>query len=401
MSTTFNFPVVITSAGLQPVQPTSFLSQLLAYVASKRPGYTGDLPASLVEDISSTDIAAVALIDQARVDLVNSLTPAGANNFLLDQLGQVYGVTLGEASNTYVNVVFSGTVGFVVNAGFQVSDGTYTYQLQEGGVIGGSGISGSLTAIATQSGSWAVAPGTVTQIVTSYPSSITLSVTNPTAGTPGGNPETAQSFRARVMQAGLASSQGMPRYMKTLIQNLPGVVPRLVAVQATLGTGIKVICGGGDNYQIANAIFQSIFDPSALIASTTHPTSNVYVSINDYPDVYQIVFVSAVEQVVTINLTWNTTLADFTQGSAVDQIVVQPLADVVNAIPVGAPLNILDLNSAFIEAVSSILDQSDISKMDFSITVDGSPVTPTNYIISSDLESYFSVVTTAITVTQG
>lgn len=85
-------PVVLDKSGLQPQSPLSLRAQLLALVAATNPGYTANLPGSLIEDISSTDVAALALIDSARVELVNSLTPYGANAFLLLQLGNIYGV---------------------------------------------------------------------------------------------------------------------------------------------------------------------------------------------------------------------------------------------------------------------------------------------------------------------
>ncbi len=399
----FNFPIVITSQGLQPQSPASLLAQLLAAVAATNPGYTANLPGSLIEDVSSTDVGAIALIDQARVELVNSLTSSGSNAFVLSQLGQIFGLTPGLATNTSVNVIFTGTVGFVINVGFQVSDGTNIYQILDGGVIGAGGTSASLTAIAVQQGSFVVPINTVTQIITSVPSAVTLSVNNPTAGTPGGNPETEEAYRSRVLQAGLAASQGMPRYLKTQLQNLPGVVPTQVGIIATLGTGIEVLCGGGDNYQIANAIFQAVFDPSALIASSAHPANNVTVTLNDYPDNYNIVFVTPVEQIVTLSLTWNTNLPNFAQSAAVAQLAPQPLADVINGISVGAPINLQDLNTAFQTAVASILPATNIIKYDWTVTVNGSPVTPVTgeTIISSDPEGYFSIATTAITITQG
>ncbi|MGH8321575.1 MAG: baseplate J/gp47 family protein [Gammaproteobacteria bacterium] len=469
----FTFPLVMTAQGAQPQSPTSILAQLLAAVASTNPGYTANLPASLIEDISSTDVGAMVLIDAARVEVINSLTPYGANAFVLNQLGLIYGITPGLASNTSVNVVFSGTVGYVIPAGFQVSDGSYIYQLQEGGVIGAGGSSDSLTAIATISGSWPVPPNTVTQILTSVPSSITLTVTNPITGTPGGSSETEQSYRARVLQAGLASSQGMPRYLKTLLQNLPGVVSNLVSVQAYLGTGIKVLAGGGDNYQIANAIFNSVFDPAQLVGSTLDVTAatnanpgkittqiahgfvtgalvtlasvnpstfdgiytitvvdpynftlgvdttsfgayvsggvvtpnvrNITVSLNDYPDTYDILFVSPLAQVVTLGVTWNTSLPDFTQSAAINNIVVAPLAAYINSIPVGAPINELELYSVFEATVASILDTSVITKLLFAVTINGASVIPiTNEtIIVGDDDSYFTILQTAITVAQG
>ena len=59
---------------------------LVALVASENPDYTANLPGSLIEDIASTDVGALTGIDQARVDAINSVTPYGANAFVLAQL---------------------------------------------------------------------------------------------------------------------------------------------------------------------------------------------------------------------------------------------------------------------------------------------------------------------------
>src|SRR6185437_7072624 len=83
----FDFPVVLTSQGLQPQSPAVLQQELLADVGATRPGYTANLPGILIEDVSSTVVAAIQLCDQAKVETVNSLTPNGANQFLLGQLG--------------------------------------------------------------------------------------------------------------------------------------------------------------------------------------------------------------------------------------------------------------------------------------------------------------------------
>ena len=207
-----DLPTVIGPAGLVPTPPASILTNLLLMVSATNPGYTANLPGSLIEDISSTDVAGIVLCDQARVELVNSLTPYAANVWLLTQLGNVYGVTIGLPSNTSVFVQFSGPVGYSIAQGFTVSDGQFQYIVQDGGVIGSGGVSPSLFCLATIGGSWAVPAGTVTQLVTSVSSGISLSVNNPEPGTPGvASGETEQSFRSRVLQAGLAASQGMSR----------------------------------------------------------------------------------------------------------------------------------------------------------------------------------------------
>lgn len=261
------FPTVVTAAGLQPVNPMVLRQMLLDLVAATNPGYTANLPGSLIEDISSTDVAAIALADSARVELVNSLTPYGANDFLLRQLGNVYGVPLGRDSTTSVEVVFAGSPGFVISAGFTVSDGTFQYVVQTGGIVGTGGLSGNVYALATTQGSWAVPPHTVTQLVTSVPDGITLTVTNPAPGLPGTGAQTAEQYRVQVLDAGRAVSQGMPSALRTALVAVTGVQPRLVSVRQQ-PVGWEVICGGGDPYQVAYAIFSALFDISSLVGST-------------------------------------------------------------------------------------------------------------------------------------
>src|SRR5687767_10844170 len=111
-------PTIVTAAGLQPIAPIDLRTQLINSVAATNPGYTADLPGTLIEDIASTDVGALIICDQARVDTINSVTPYGANVFLLVQLGNIYGVPLGGATNTGVQVVFTGSAGFVITPGF-------------------------------------------------------------------------------------------------------------------------------------------------------------------------------------------------------------------------------------------------------------------------------------------
>ena len=261
-------PTIMTASGLQPQAPIDIRTQLLANVSSTNPGYTANLPGLLIEDISSTDVAAIVLCDSFRVELINSITPYGANAFLLNQLGQVYGVQLSPATTTSVGVVFSGVPGYVIPVGFLVSDGTYQYSVTDGAIVGSDGNSLVTTCLATVTGSWAVPSGTVTQLVTSVPTGIDLTCNNPLPGVPGIDAETESSYRVRVLQAGLAASQGMTRYLKTLVGNIPGVQQRLISARQQPLGGWEIIVGGGDNYQVANAIFMSMLDVSTLVGSS-------------------------------------------------------------------------------------------------------------------------------------
>ena len=256
----------ITSAGAVPSSPQSLLNAEIAAATALSPGLTANLPGSLIEDMASTAAGALVIQDQAFVDLVNSVSPYTANAPILYELGAVYGVQQGVGSNTSVYVTFTGTPGFVIPVGFVVSDGSYQYTVQDGGIIASSGQSAALYCLATVSGSWAVPIGTVTVIITSVPSGITLTCTNASTGIPGASAQTLQDYQAQVIQAGKSTAQGMPSFLRTQLQNVSGVQARLISI-AQSGSNWQIIVGGGDPYQVANAIFTGLFDIGNLVGS--------------------------------------------------------------------------------------------------------------------------------------
>lgn len=467
-------PLVMTAEGPQPLSPLVIRAALLDLVASTNPGYTATLPGSLIEDVSSTDVAAISLADSARVDLVNSLTPYGANDFLLRQLGNIYGVPLGRDSTTSVLVRFSGDVGFVISVGFTVSDGTHQYVVQNGGIIGSTGESDDLYALATEQGSWAVPAGTVDQLITSVPDGITLTVDNPEAGLPGVGEQTPEQYRAQVLQAGLAVSQGMTTALRTACQNVDGVQARLVSVRQK-STGWEVLVGGGDPYQVANAIFLSLFNFNSLVGSVigitditqdnpgvvttdlnhgytsgdsvtlddvvgmvevsgntytatvlTEKTFSIgvdttgftaYVSggecspndrnesiqINDFPDTYTITYVRPPQQTVDIAVTWNSTSPNIVPPAGVSQLAAPALVDYINAIVVGQPINLFELERTFQTAIASLVPTPLLTRMVFAVSINGISTPPTagTGIIAGDPESYFFTATTNIDIAQG
>jgi hypothetical protein len=257
----------MTNQGLQPIAPAALRAQLIGLVAATNPDYTANLPGSLIEDIASTDTYALVVSDSFLVDLVNSITPFGANAFLLNQLGQLYGVDPQPITNTSVNVVFTGPPGYVIAQGFVVSDGTYQYICQDGGICGTTGQTLPLYALATVAGTWPVPPNTVSQLITSVPHNVALAVTNPIAGIPSIAGEPIAVYRERVWTAGLAASTGMARHLKTLVSNVVGVQDRLISAQQ-YGDKYVVIVGGGDPYQVAYAIWNAEFFVPGLSGAT-------------------------------------------------------------------------------------------------------------------------------------
>lgn len=472
--TSFSVPIVVGPSGRVNTPPATLNQSLLALIAAANPGFTSNLPGSLVEDISSTAVGALTICDQYVTELVNSMTPLGANAFLLLQLGQLYGVQPGTTTNTSVFVVFSGTVGVVIPAGFVVSDGTHQYVVQGGGVIASNGQSQPLNCVANVSGAWAIPAGTVTQVVTSVSSSFTVTCSNPNPGTPSAGQQSEGAYRAQVMQAGISPACAFASTLKTNLLAVPGVQPNLISVQQQ-APGWKVLVSGGDPYAVGYAIFNSGLDISNLVGSVmtvsavtqasaalvtttlnhgftvgnsvtingaspstyngtytvqtvpsettftvnlnsssfgayvansaylTPNARNVAVNINNYPDVYGVTFVSPPQQNVTVQLTWNTTSPNSVSAAAVQQLAQPAIANYINGISVGQPINLFELQAAFQTAAGPLIPANLITKMLFTVSINGVSTPPgaNTGIIQGDPESFFACQTNNVTVTQG
>lgn len=473
---TVSVGLTVTAAGAQQTPPATLFANLITMVAAISPDYT-ILPGGLTEDMASTATYAVALCDAAAVEAINSLTPFGANPYTLVELGNIYGIPQGTVSNTSVYVVFTGTVGFQIPVGFLVSDGTYQYQVQDGGVIETGGSSAPLYCVATISGSWAVGANTVTALVSSVQTPIELSCTNPNTGTPQAAAETESLYASRVLAAGLVSGQGTASMCKTLLAKVAGVQPRLIAVKQVNGGGWEVICGGGDPYAIANAIYSSGLDISTLVGSTLGVTAitnanpgvvttnlnhglttgqanvyiagvvgmtgvnggpytvtvvdeknfsfgvnttasgtytsggvvtpnarNISVDLNDYPDTYEVPFVSPPQQTVTVQLGWSTISPNFVSDTSVSQLGNTAIVNYINSIPVGSGINLYAMENAFTTAVLSLFGNNAalISAMNWTVSINGVATAPDagTFIISGDPESYFFTSTANVTITQ-
>jgi len=397
-------PIVLTAAGMTPATPAALQQQLIANVVATNPGYTSNLPGTLIEDISSTCVGALLQIDSALVDTVNSLTPYGINEFLLTQLGNVYGLQQGVATNTSVYVVFTGSVGYVVPIGFLVSDGTYQYSVQDGGIIQSGGATTTLYCLATVAGTFAVPANTVTQLATSVPVPYTLAVTNPNPGTPGtGTAETYPAYRARLLEAGLGAALGMPDYVKRQIKAVPGVQANLVSVAQQTFIGWRIIVGGGDPYAVAYAIYTAILDISTLVGSAVSSSRNITVTLNNPPNNYAILFVNPVVQSLQIQVTWNTIATNYVSNVAVAALAQPALIAYATSLTVGAPLNLFELQATFQLAVASVVPTALLTRMVFTVTINSTEVNPESGtgIIQGDLEGYYTAATTTAVISQG
>ncbi|HED3095523.1 baseplate J/gp47 family protein [Citrobacter freundii] len=401
-----DLPIIMTEAGAQPTPPKTLLANLINRVSQKVPGYTANLPAGLITDLASTATGAIALIDQARVDLINSCSPYGANIPLLLQLGNIYGVQQGEGTNTSVYVVFSGLPGFPIPKGFTVSDGNNQYSVVRDTVIPTSGQTAPVYCLATSEGSWAVPAGSVTQVITSVPKTQEVTCTNLTAGLPGAGEQSYSSYRSQVMQSGMQTAEGTPTCFRTELEKVDGVQENLISFrQSTLGKWVAVV-GGGDPFEVAYAIFKAVPDISVLTNDVSNPSGapveKKTVQISVYPDTYTLPYVVPSSQNATVLVTWNTASTTYIDPDGIAKAVQQPIADYVNAIAVGQPVNLFEIQDIFMQSVASLVPASMISMIQVQIGINGAikPPDANSSLVYGDTYSYFSTSPSQVQVKQ-
>ncbi|EMH2075539.1 baseplate J/gp47 family protein [Citrobacter freundii] len=401
-----DLPIIMTEAGAQPTPPKTLLANLISRVSQKVPGYTANLPAGLITDLASTATGAIALIDQARVDLINSCSPYGANIPLLLQLGNIYGVQQGEGTNTSVYVVFSGLPGFPISKGFTVSDGNNQYSVVRDTVIPTSGQTAPVYCLATSEGSWAVPAGSVTQVITSVPKTQEVTCTNLTAGLPGAGEQSYSSYRSQVMQSGMQTAEGTPTCFRTELEKVDGVQENLISFrQSTLGKWVAVV-GGGDPFEVAYAIFKAVPDISVLTNDVSNPSGapveKKTVQISVYPDTYTLPYVVPSSQNATVLITWNTASTTYIDPDGIAKAVQQPIADYVNAIAVGQPVNLFEIQDIFMQSVASLVPASMISMIQVQIGINGAikPPDANSSLVYGDTYSYFSTSSSQVQVKQ-
>ncbi|HHV6210770.1 TPA: baseplate J/gp47 family protein, partial [Salmonella enterica] len=227
-----------------------------------------------------------------------------------------------------------------------------------------------------------------------------------TAGLPGAQEQTFSSYRAQVFQAGMYGVQGTPDCYRIELKNVYGVQENLISYrQATLGRWVAVV-GGGDPYEVAYAIYKAVPDISILTNDVSNPSGapveKKTIAITVYPDVYQVPFVVPSSQNATIMITWNTASTTYIDPDGIAKAVQQNIAGYINAIAVGQPINIFEVQDIFLSSVSGLVAPSLVSMIDIQVGINGKIVPPAadSSLVYGDTYAYFSTSSSQIQVKQ-
>lgn len=368
--------LTIDDSGVQINTIEENQAEQLAALQAMSPGIPSGMTATLEENVLATSALLMYQLDQSVAALLGSLNPAYAIEPVARNIGAALGVPAKTEGKSTVVVQITGNPGAFIPQGFAVKDASGNqFAVTSYNVIPAAGVL-SVTMEAVEDGDVIVAPGTLTTVVT--PRVGIASVTNPSASTAAQGAETMLQFRKRLNTAMQSQQSGVIPAIKTAISLVDNVILRTVRVIQT-GTGIEVVAAGGDDYEVAAAIFANALDLDGLSSSATDPAREMTINVIDGNDTYAVKFTRPESATIGITVTYSTvnSVNQTSFATAAQTAVV----DYVNAKPSGVGINTLELSSIIAAAVADQVPIGNISRMTFAFTVDGVSATPTNNIL--------------------
>jgi uncharacterized phage protein gp47/JayE len=252
----------------------------------------------------------------------NSFNPDAATGVQLDNLVQLNGITRLDASPSTVSLELTGTASTVIPAGSIVATSS-GIQFQTDAEVTISGIT-EVAASAVIPGATQALAGTIIEIITPVVGWNT--VNNPADATLGRDRETDAALRIRRAKSVAFPSQSLLESIFSAIANIEGVAEVIVLENDTSTVdengqdphSVQAIVNGGDDQEIAEAIFN---EKSAGIATVGSTTVQV-LDIQDLPHDINFQRPTDLDIYVTINLT---TFADYPANGA--DLIKQAIID--------------------------------------------------------------------------
>lgn len=236
-----------------------------------------NLPSSIQNNLIDESAILVNEFEDMIVNLMNGISPAYANDFIIEQLGSAFGTKRKDKSLQNVMLEFEGLAGVIIPAGTQVgsADGQYTFSTIKQGIIKADG-KAIINAEAEDYYDKIIDANTLNVMITDILN--VNSCNNPNSSSEPILEENFSDYRARVQNRMQANRNGTAATLNDNLLNVKGVSSRLITYRldsklidgARLNT-LEVVCGGGDDYEVAEAIFNSLLLTESL---TSEPSDN-------------------------------------------------------------------------------------------------------------------------------
>lgn len=296
----------LTSKGIEK----STLEQIRNSLVESCSGLSGfsQLPSSIQMNLIDESVVMINEIQDMIVNTMNSISPVYANDYIINQLGEAYGLKRKEESKATVTLTFTGKAGVIIPEGSQATteDGSMLFSTTAQAVIKANG-EAEVSAEGMENYKDDIEVDTVNVLVSNILN--VDGVTNKNSGSSSSNAETNKEYRERVQNSMLSNRVGTIAYMLNQICGIEGVTQRFTSIRIVDGykgeykiNNIEAVVGGGDDYEIAEAIFNSTLYPDMTISNADDTARQITKNIIFNGVSYPISFTRPKKSTIQINI---------------------------------------------------------------------------------------------------
>lgn len=315
-------------------------------------------PADIQADLINTAIADILQYENLISTMLNSYSMAESSEMLFRMQAEELGLRQKSEFKSQVVLTFKGLPGDIIPKGTRVSTALGDKEIFETTKKVVIGSTREVNVLALSEIDYTLDKGKINKLVSIISKGIV--VTNNAPSLPKIEEEPFNLFKAR-SQARLRSPRiGGRLYAESLINSIEGINPRLVAFNAidyTIKdeddevnnvyfrlTGIEAIVGGGDQIEIAFALYQSFFETQKLISqpSDKDATRTINQELYVFDNVINVIFTRP--KLLMLNLKLKITfIGKLSSAQAVKDNTIDSLTNFVNTLKVGKPINLYSL----------------------------------------------------------
>ena len=287
----------IGNTGVIKDDPTVIRERLINKAIEKVEGFT-NLPSGIQNNLIDESVIVESEIQDMLSNVMNSVSPLYANDFMVLELGAAFGLKIKDKALPNTTITFYGLQGVVIPEGLEVgnADGSKKFVTTKSGIINASGE----VSIYCEDADYydTPTPANTLNVLLNQVLNVT-SCTNLNDAVETTPAETISEFRSRFQTKALANKSGTIATLDSALTEIKGTVDRLCTYRESqiIKEGIKeavieVIVGGGDDYSVASALFNSVLRPDIFVSNPsgdeTNRTVNINVTFNgvDFPIVY-------------------------------------------------------------------------------------------------------------------
>ena len=287
----------IGNTGVIKDNPTDIRDDILNQAIDNVEGFT-NLPSGIQNNLLDESVIVISEIQDMLSNVMNSVSPLYANDFIVRELGAAFGLKIKDKTLPNTTITFYGLPGVVIPEGVAIgnADGSKKFITTKSDIINASG----QVSIYCEGADYydTPTPANTLTVMLNQVLNVT-SCTNLNDAVETTPAETISEFRTRFQNRALANRSGTVATLNDELKKVEGTVDRLCIYKASqiVEKGVskavlEVIVGGGDDYQVALAIFNSVLYPDIFVSNPSNDETNRTVNINvtfnevDFPITY-------------------------------------------------------------------------------------------------------------------